>query len=126
MTLEAFVRHEPRIPSKPGEPWPEEWEDEWSGDALFFLTREDPDEAWAVGLELLAVSADPGWAATIGAFIVEDLLHDHGDEFMDRIEAEATKNEQLKMALPTTRWMVPGHLVSRVSVAAGSYWNQKC
>jgi hypothetical protein len=124
MTREAFVRHEPRIPSRPEQTWPEEWEDGWSGDVLFFLTREDPDEAWALCLELLAVSADPAWASTIGAFIVEELLHDHGDAFIDRIEAEAAKNERLRMALPTTRWMVPEHLMARVSAAAGPYWNR--
>jgi hypothetical protein len=123
-TLEAFVRHEPRVPSRPGHSWPDEWEDEWSGDVLFFLTREDPDEAWALCLELLAISADPAWAATIGAFIVEDLLRDHGDAFIDRIEGEAATNERLRMALPTTRWMIPEHLIARVSAAAASYWNR--
>jgi len=125
MTVEAFVRHEPRIPSKPGQPRPEESGDEWSGDVLIYLTREDPEEAWALCLELLAVSADPGWTATIGAFIVEDLLHDHGDAFIDRIEAEAARNERLRMALPTARWMVPEHLMARVKAAAGPYWDEK-
>lgn len=125
MTLEAFVRHEPRIPSKAGQSWPEEWEDGWSGDALPFLTHADPDEAWALCLELLAVSADPDWAATIGAFIVEELLHEHGDAFIDRIEDEAAKNERLQMALPIARWMVPEQLMARVIAAAGPYWNKK-
>lgn len=125
MTLEAFARHEPRIPSKSGQPWPEEWEDTWSGEVLFYLTEQDPDEAWAMALELLALTDDPRWASTIGAFIIEDLLHDHGDAFIDRIEAEAARNERLRMALPTTRWMVPDHLMDRVSLAAGPYWNQK-
>ena len=125
MTLEAFVRHEPRIPVRPGQPWPDEWEDEWSGDVLSHLNNNNPDEAWALCLELLAISADPQWSATIGAFIVEDLLHEHGDAFIDRIESEAVHNERLKMALPTARWMVPDHLIDRVRAAAGRYWDEK-
>lgn len=125
MTVEAFVRHEPRIPSAPGQPRPDEWEDSWSGEVLFYLTQNDPEEAWAICLELLAVSDDPGWAATIGAFIVEDLLHDYGDGFIDRIEAEATKNERLRRALPMARWVVPEHLVARLKTAAGPHWDEK-
>ena len=126
MTVEAFVRHEPRIGAGTShQRWLDEWEDEWSGDVLFYLTQEDPDEAWALCLELLAASADPGWAATIGAFIVEDLLRDHGDAFIDRVEAEAARNERLQMALPTARWMVPEHLIARVKAAAGPYWDAK-
>ena len=124
MTIEAFVRHEPRIPVKRGQPWPEQWEDEWSGDALFYLTKHEPDEAWAVALELLATSGGPQ-PSTIGAFIIEDLLHDHGDAFIDRIEAEAPRNERLQMALPTTRWRVPDHLMGRTKAAAGPYWKDK-
>lgn len=125
MTIEAFIRHEPRIPSKPGQQWPDDWEDSWSGDALFFLTREEPEEAWLLCLELLAVSGDPAWIATIAAFILEDLIHDHGQLFIDRIEAEAARNEPLRMALPMTRWLVPDHLMARVKVAAGLYWDEK-
>lgn len=125
MTLEAFVRHEPRIPSKPGGAWPDEWEDGWSGDVLFYLVDQDPDEAWAICLEMLAVSADAGWINTIGAFVVEDLLRDHGEAFIERIEAEAARNERLRMALPITRYAVPENLIARVKVAAGPYWDKK-
>jgi Family of unknown function (DUF6869) len=125
MTAEAFIRHEPRISSKPGQSWPAEWEDHWSGDALFYLTHENPEEAWLLCLELLAVSSDPGWIATVAAFAVEDLIRDHGDLFIDRIEAEAARNERFRMALPTTRWIVPEHLMARIKVAAGPYWDEK-
>lgn len=103
----------------------EVWEDDWSGDALFDLTEKDPDEAWAVALELLAVSADPGWISTIGAFIIEDILRDHGDEFIERIETEAAANERLRRALPVARWVVPEHLMARVKAAAGKDWDAK-
>ena len=121
MTIEAFIRHEPRLAKEPLDVW----EDNWSGDVLFYLTQEEPDEAWAMALELLAVKPDPRWASTIGAFIIEDLLHDHGDAVIDRIEAEVVRNEQLKRALPVTRWMVPDHLMDRVRVAAGRYWDER-
>jgi hypothetical protein len=123
MTLEAFVRLAPRIPTRPGHSRPPESEDGWSGDALFYLTDQDPDEAWTLGLELLAVSADEVWVATIGAFIVEELLRDDGDAFIERIEAEAPRNERLRMALPTARYAVPENLIARVKAAAGPYWD---
>lgn len=103
----------------------DEWEDSWSGDALFYLTREEPEEVWLLCLELLAVSSDRGWIASVAAFVVEDLIHDHGDLFIDRIEAEAARNERLRMALPTTRCLVPEHLMPRIKVAAGPYWDEK-
>ena len=121
MTIDAFIRHEPRLAKNTLD----EWEDNWSGEVLFYLDEEEPDEAWAMALELLAVKPDPRWAPTIGAFIIEDLLHDHGDAFIDRIEAEARRNEQLKRALPTTRWMVPDRLMDRVRLAAGPYWKDR-
>ena len=121
MTIEAFVRHEPRL----GMGLADEWEDSWSGDVLFYLTKEDPDEAWALALELLAIKDDPDWASTVGAFIIEELLHDRGDAFIDRIEAEAARNERLRMALPTARWRVPDHLMVRARAASGPYWNER-
>ena len=124
-TIEAFVRHVPRISWSPKQPQIEVWEDGWSGDVLFFLNDEDPDEAWAVALELLRVSADPVWISTIGAFIVEELLRDHGDAFIERIEAEAATNDRLRRSLPTTEWAVPEHLMPRVKAAAGRYWDDR-
>ena len=123
LTLDAFVRHEPRIPSKPAQPSPadEPWEDEWSSTVIFYLTEKEPDEAWALALELIDVSGDPGWLSVIGAFIIEDLLKDHGDAMIDRIEAEAAQNERLRMALPTARWVVPDHLLDRVAAAAAPH-----
>ena len=123
-TIEAFVRHVPRIPRSPKQPI-EVWEDGWSGDVLIFLNEEDPGEAWAVALELLKVSTDPAWSNTIGVFIVEELLRDHGEAFIDRIEAEAATNDRLKRSLPITRWAVPEHLLPRVIAAAGRYWDHR-
>jgi hypothetical protein len=127
LTLEAFVRHEARIPSKPPQPSPvdQPWEDEWSSMVIFYLTAKEPDEAWGLALELIDISGDPGWLSVVGAFIIEDLLRHHGDNLIDRIEAEATQNDRLRMALPSTRWAVPKHLAARVEVAAGPYWRQK-
>ena len=120
--VEEPVEHVPaRSPKQPIEVW----EDGWSGDVLIFLNEEDPDEAWAVALELLKVSADPAWSSTIGAFIVEELLRDHGDAFIERLEAEGATNDRLRRSLPSTRWAVPAHLMPRVRAAAGSYWDDR-
>jgi hypothetical protein len=118
LTINAFVRHAPRIPSK-GELFSPEWEDEWSVMAVWYLTHDDPDEAWAVALDLLPDSDDPAWPGLIGVFIIEDLWDEHGDAMIDRIEAEAAVNEKVRAALPITRWRVPAHLITRVAAAAG-------
>ena len=124
LTREAFIRHAPRIPSR-GELWPPEWEDEWSAIAIWYLTDQDPDEAWALALELLDVSGNLDWVVIVGTFIIEELLKEHGDAFIERIETEAAQKERLRMALPSTRWAVPEHLVARVQAAAGPYWRQE-
>ncbi|HYT11363.1 MAG TPA: hypothetical protein VEL12_01140 [Candidatus Nitrosopolaris sp.] len=123
-TIEAFVRHVPRIPRSWKQPI-EVWEDGWADDVFIFLNEEDPDEVWALALDLLKVSAEPAWSTTIGAFIVEELLRDHGDAFIERIEAEAATNDRLKRSLPITRWAVPEHLLPRVEAAAGRYWDDR-
>jgi len=126
LTLEAFVRHEPRIPSRRAEPSPAEqpWEDEWSSFAISYLTEKDPDEAWALALELIDVSGDPRWLSVVGAFIIEELLKAHGDAMIDRIETEALHSPRLQMTLPSTRWAVPAPLMARVEAAAGPYWQK--
>jgi len=124
-TIEAFVRYVPRIPSSIDQPREETREDEWSGEAIAYLNKEDPDEAWAVALELLRVSADPGWIGTVGAFIVEDLLRDYGDVLIERIEAEAATNDRLRRSLPTTLLALPEHLMARVKAAAGQNWDDR-
>lgn len=103
----------------------ERWEDQWGSFAVFYLTDKDPDEAWTFGLEVLTASDDPEWIGIVGAFIVEELLRDHGDAFINRIEAEAAVNDRLKRSLPITRWAVPDHLLPRVEAAAGEYWDDK-
>ena len=115
-TIEAFVRHAPRIPTSA---------DGWSADVIFWLVEVQPDEAWALGLELLEASAEDDWLNTIGAFVFEELLSQHGDAIIDRIEKEAPKNERLRRALPSARWCTPDHLLRRVKAASGEYWDRK-
>lgn len=74
---------------------------------------------------MLAASDDPEWIGIVGAFIVEELLRDHGDAFIDSIGAESAVNDRMRRALPITRWAVPNHLLVRVGVAAGEYWDKK-
>jgi len=119
-TVEAFARHQARIPLG-GQPWPNEG-DEWSGEAVIYLVDKEPEEAWAFALELLHADVDP---YTVGAFVIEDLLRDHGDHFIERIEVEAARNERFRQALPITEWAIPPHLFDRVKAAAGPAWQRR-
>lgn len=63
------------------------------------LHHGDPESAWPQVLEYVCrETTNPvRWAEV--ATLVEDLIYLHADRFIDRIEAEASSNQQFRLAL---------------------------
>lgn len=72
----------------------------WAFDAMHTLMAEDPDNAWAVLLEMLRRTDDEGYIGSLAAGPLEDMM---GPYYFDRIAAEARVNPKLRQALPGVR-----------------------
>ena len=81
-------------------------------DAVCVLVEERPDEAWAFILEVLATDAGTPVLETLSAGPLEDLLVQHGEQVIARVEAEARRNPAFadllggvwQRSIPETVW----------------------
>ena len=65
----------------------------WAFEALYDLVSEDPEEAWPMILEILRLDQSPSVMENLSAGPLEDLLAKHGPAFIDRVEAEAARDQ---------------------------------
>src|SRR5258706_9999287 len=66
------------------------------------LSREQPELCWEVILEIMrSIKPDPATTTfqVLAAGPLEDLLTQHGEWFIDRIESEAKRNPRFKLLL---------------------------
>lgn len=63
------------------------------------LEEEDPDSCWAAILEILSHNPSDNVIGILGAGPLEDLIHYHGENFIDRIESEASRNPAFRNLL---------------------------
>ena len=63
------------------------------------MTREKPDEAWAIVLALIEAASDELVLANVAAGPLEDLLSHHGKTVIDRIEEAAPRHPKLRGCL---------------------------
>jgi hypothetical protein len=96
----------------------------WPWRMMEDLRREDPEEAWQVTLQLIAAAPDGDALSYVAAGPLEDLIKDRGDQFIDRIEAEAAGNARLRQALGKV-WIwdlldSKSELFTRIEKAAGA------
>jgi hypothetical protein len=71
----------------------------WAWEELDHLCSTDPTTALATILTILATDQSDVVVENLAAGPLEDLLVRHGEEFIDRIEVEATKNPAFKLLL---------------------------
>jgi hypothetical protein len=94
--------------------------DFWAWDIVTGLA-DDPDASWSMILELVA-AADDDAIFTVAADPLEDWVKAHAVDRIERIESEAERNEQFRLALGGT-WVwsaLPDDTFARVAAAAGS------
>lgn len=61
----------------------------WAWEKLYDITREDPELAWELILEVLASDKSDVTIGNLAAGPVEDLLVKYGERFINRIESQA-------------------------------------
>jgi hypothetical protein len=71
------------------------------------LTALDPESGWRVTLRLLSLAADDDAIGDIGGGPLEELLTEHGPQFVDRAEVLAVSSEKFAAALKRV-WLVEG------------------
>ena len=75
----------------------------WPIERFFDLMQEQPNECWQAILAVLDREPGENVLGILGAGPLEDLIHEHGPAFIDRIEFEARENPPFK-ALLTRVW----------------------
>lgn len=95
----------------------------WVYEKLDELCWKSPDMAWTLILEILKTDQSHAVVANLAAGPVEDLLAQHGLEFIDKVEAQA-KNDPLFKHLLGGVWQndMPDEIWNRVEAAAGEKW----
>ena len=78
---------------------PDDDPDFWSFEKLDDLIWKEPEEAWLVILEILRRDTSTPIMEILSAGPLEDLLVRHGDDFIERVEAEALSNKDFASLL---------------------------
>lgn len=64
----------------------------WAFEELCTLCNEEPELAWETILRIFNLSSDPEILANLAAGPLEDILHNHGHEFIERFEIYTRQN----------------------------------
>jgi len=87
-------------------------------EAMTGLSQHNPERAWRLLVEVVAgLDEHETWALdSLGADNLENLLGDHGDRFIDRVEHLAHKDTGFRLALRSV-WLPDGDVRDRVRKA---------
>jgi hypothetical protein len=92
----------------------------WAWQRLYELIQSEPEKAWKV-IEAIRQANGSDWnLGNLGAGPLEDLLAEHGDEFIDRIESLARQDAQFRKLLGAVwRNTISEKVWSRIRAVAG-------
>ena len=76
----------------------------WAWETLAELCSSQPEEAWLALLQVIELAENAERLEEIGAGPLEDLLRNHGERLIDRLESEAGGNDKLRTALASV-WL---------------------
>jgi hypothetical protein len=94
VVCEAWERHEPVAPDGAFRDL-----DAWSYDVLFGIAVDAPSQAWALALGMITSAATDDAAHHLSFHWLEILWHQHGDEMIGWLEAEAAGNPRFRHVL---------------------------
>ncbi len=87
-------------------------------EVMFELVRDDPEEAWTLVLDMVALAPSRYALGSVAAGPLEDLLHGYGPQFIDRAVAAAAEDAQFHRCLAGV-WALKGEIGARVAEALG-------
>ena len=91
----------------------------WAIDKFFELVPEQPQDCWQAILAVLDRTSSEKVLSTLGAGPLEDLIHEHGPEFIGNIEFEARENPPFKELLARVWESSTPEVWARVQKARG-------
>jgi hypothetical protein len=71
----------------------------WAVDRVINLAIDDPEELWEIIFQILELDNSEQIIKAVGAGPLEDLMVQHGEIFIDRVEKQASKSEVFKSAM---------------------------
>ena len=94
--------------------------DFWAWETVMDMIKTEPAEAWPVILDLVEKAPNDKVLGVVAAGEIEDFIMAYAPDFIDRIEAEASRNPRFKEALAGV-WIMrlPPNLFDRIERAAG-------
>ena len=98
-----------------GDPDPDAWASFHISNLLIHDRR---NEAWDVLVRAVELTDDDDVLGLLGAGYLEDLVEYHGDEFIDRIEAQAGRSGRFRRALGAI-WAFDSPVRGRVDAILG-------
>jgi hypothetical protein len=96
---EAVVREYLRYAAAP--PGEEDWG--WAGDCMNYAIRRVPEVAWELTNRLIDAAPDEDALGFFAAALLEDLLAEHGPEFIGRVEERSRQNPKFLRAVRMLR-----------------------
>ena len=85
-------------------------------------TRAPAEDCWAAILEVLSRNPPEQVIAVLAAGPLEDLIDDHGPEFIERIETESRRNASFRKLLGGVWKSSTPDVWARVQKAQGELW----
>lgn len=86
----------------------------WADDRMRDLVMVQPEEAWPLIRAIVAAVDDERTLCGIGAGVLENLVRDHGAQFIDRIESAARGDAKFRVALSCV-WASESPVGSRIA-----------
>jgi hypothetical protein len=94
----------------------------WAWERVEDFVRNDPELAWRIVNLLIDAAPSDEVLGSIAAGPLEDLLREHGSQFVDRVEERARQNERFRQCLAGV-WMsrgeLPEDILQRIVDASG-------
>jgi len=96
----------------------------WAVEYFMLPTRSSvtPDDCWAAILEVLTRNPSDDVISNLAAGPLEDLIDDHGPEFIERIETESRRNPSFRHLLGGVWQSSTPEVWARVQKAQGAVW----
>ena len=95
----------------------------WACEKLYDIVRQQPDLAWELILELLMTDQSNVIYENLAAGALEDLLVNHGEKFIDKVEEQARQNPNFNELLGGVwRNAISENIWSRVEKVRKNVW----